>query len=209
VLFLGLSPGGSPPRSDTAHGECPPYELPGAGGAHPGPYFLDTEHDWDRVRELGSEIIQAHAPEMSGEEAHALIGQLNLSTKQSGEAKSVPFETDYCRWVPEAIIDQLRPGYVILLGLKDRLKSPSGAPFDPDRRLGIDWRNPEQSLPFAAYQGKSTYTFGLWRRKRPDGQTTTVVLWPQHPSRHPMTIPGIWPESGREFILQVRADAGN
>src|SRR5436189_3441252 len=50
VIFLGLSPGNSPPVDDAIHAACKPYDLPTAGVAHPGLYVLDTRNYWDRVR---------------------------------------------------------------------------------------------------------------------------------------------------------------
>jgi hypothetical protein len=202
VVFLGLSPGNSPPAHDPAHSICGPYDLPTAGIAHGGLYVPDSRSYWPRVRELGTMIIQAHAPEIGVEQAHALIGQLNLGTGQFGEARNAPFETKYCRWVPDVVLDHLRPRYVILLGLGTRL-GQSGTQFDPQRRLNIDWKRPDQRFPFTAYK-KSRYEFQLWRRRRPDGKMTLFVQWPQHPSRAPMTNGDLWKESAREFILQMQ-----
>ena len=107
VVFLGASPGGSPPACEVRE----PYELPTAGVAHPKLYVCDGAHYWDRVRALGSMVVQAHAPKISDPHAHALIGQLNLGTGQFGKVSDAPFEPEYCRWVPEVMLDYLRPSF--------------------------------------------------------------------------------------------------
>lgn len=204
VIFLGPSPGNSPPVSDDIH-EAPtpytPYGLPTFARAHEGLYVRDTRKYWDRVRKLGSMIVQARSPELSETQAHALIGQLNLGTGQFGKATDAPLDPRYCQWVPEVVLDYLRPSYVILLGLRALLGRP-GTGFDPLNRLKIDWNNPDQCFPFTAHK-TSQYTFRVWNRKRPDGKGIRFVQWPQHPSRAPMTKDSIWKESACEFILHA------
>jgi hypothetical protein len=204
VVFLGPSPGNSPPVGDSVHRTCDPYELPTAGNAHPGLFVEDGRQYWHRIREMGSMLIRAHVPAISEQQSHTLIGQLNLGTGQFGQAANAPFEPEYCRWVPEVVLDYLRPSYVIMLGLASRLSKPN-AGFDPLRRLGINWKDADDHFPLAAYKG-SRYMFRLWHRERPDGRSVRFVLWPQHPSRPPMTNGFIWTESAREFIAHVGMD---
>jgi hypothetical protein len=106
-------------------------------------------------------------------------------------------EADYYRWVPDAILDHLRPSCAILLGLKSILTGSGN--FDPANRLGINWRKPDESFPFIGY-ARAKYSFRVWHRMRPDGKRIQFVLWPQHPSRAPMTNPNRWRESVREFV---------
>ena len=179
VIFLGPSPGNSPPVGDAAHQRGDPYSLPSVGVAQSGIHVRDGRHYWDRIRDLGTMIIQAHAPGISEIEAHALIGQLNLGTGQFGEAKNAAFESEYCAWVPEVIVDHLRPAYVILLGLGSHL---AGSGFDPRFRLAIDWNRPDKAFVFASYQ-RAKYQFRVWRRQKTDGKNIMLVQWPQHPSR--------------------------
>ena len=148
-------------------------------------------------------IVQAHAPEIPEPKAHALLGQLNLGTGQFGDANEAPFESEYCRWVPDVLLDLLRPSYVILLGLRSTLGSRTG--FDPTNRLRIDWKRPDQVFSFSAYKG-ANYSFRIWNRTRSDGKAMRFVQWPQHPSRAPMTNGGLWRESAHEFIAKVHSD---
>ena len=197
VVFLGKSPGNSPAAGDADYLVRPPYALPTAGVRHPKLDCSDARGYWVRVRELGSVIVKRYAPAMSEQDAHALIGQLNLGTGAFGQAKEAPLEKDYCRWVPDVLMDYLKPCYLILVGLNG-LKKSNGE-FDPCNRLRIDWNRPEVEFPFVAYT-PSQYRFRLWKRKRSDGRTMNIVMWPQHPCRAPMTNSRTWQESGREFI---------
>jgi hypothetical protein len=197
VIFLGASPGDSPASGDRNYKERKPYALPTAGVPHPGLHYQDPRGYWDRVRELGPMIVRGHSPRMSESDALALVGQLNLGTGAFGQAKNAPLEPEYCRWVPEIVLDYLKPSYLILLGLSSILKKSN--PFDPCGRLEINWNQPEINFAFKAHK-RSQYQFRVWKRKRSDGKTINVILWPQHPCRAPMTNANIWTESGREFV---------
>jgi hypothetical protein len=201
VVFLGPSPGNSPPADWVTRGGCQAYSLPCAGNPHPNLYVSDTKKYWVRVRQLGSHIIQARAVGISESDSHALIGQLNLGTGHFGEAKNAPFESEYCRWVPDAILDYLRPSYVVLLGMRSRL-GRTGSGFDPMNRLEINWAKPDDCFSFAACK-VSKFVFRIWNRKRPDGKLIRVVMWPQHPRRPPMTKDQMWLEAAREFIFHA------
>ena len=201
VIFLGASPGGSPPPQARSLTIAFLTDCRRPRDAHPKLDVPDGRHHyWLRVRELGSAIIRARTRRpLLIPDAEALIGQLNLGTRQCGKAKNAPFDKRYCEWVPEAIMDDLRPSYVILLGLASRLTRPDSG-FDPFQRCGIDWTNPDQSFAFNGYR-RSKYRYRIWTRKRSDHRTVRFVLWPQHPSRAPMTKASVWTESGSEFIL--------
>lgn len=176
-----------------------PLRTPDGCKPHPKLFYPDPKHYWVRVRELSSIIIKGHASGMSDGDAYALIGQLNLGTGLYGEARNARLEKDYCRWVPEALTNFLKPCYVILLGLKSILPQASNDVDGPCSPLGIDWKQPENDFPFRAY-AQSNYRFRAWKRRRSDDKAVTIVIWPQHPSRAPMTNADIWRESGREFI---------
>jgi hypothetical protein len=45
--------------------------------------------------------------------------------------------------------------------------------------LVIDWDNPDAEDPFGKYR------FRLWKARRADGQPMAVLMWPNHPTRHP------------------------
>ena len=117
VVFLGPSPGDSPKVGDQNYVLRAPYELPTAGTPHPGIYYPDGRGYWESIRELGTLIINSHAPNISKSNALSLIGQLNLGTGAFGQARNAPLKPVYCRWVPDVLMDYLRPRYVVLLGL--------------------------------------------------------------------------------------------
>ena len=203
VVFLGASPGNSPVAGDSGYLTRESYELPTAGIPHPGIYYPDLRHYFDRIRELGQIIIQSRAPGLTEPQTHALLGQLNLGTGGFGLAANAPLEQQYCKWVPSVLLDFLRPSYVILLGLSGHLKGPNAKLFDPLNRLGIDFRKrPDAEFSFEA-NSRSQYGFRLWRRPRTDSKPITFVLWPQHPSRAPMTDVRYWRQAGEEFSRKV------
>jgi hypothetical protein len=203
VVFLGASPGNSPVAGDSSYLTRESYELPTAGIPHPRISYPDPRHYFDRIRELGQIIIQSRAPGLTEPQTHALLGQLNLGTGGFGQAANAPLEPEYCKWVPDVLLDYLRPSYVILLGLFGHLKGPNAKLFDPLNRLGIAWKKKaDLEFPFEAYTLRR-HGFRLWRRQRTDSKPITFVLWPQHPSRIPMTDVRFWRQAGEEFARKV------
>jgi hypothetical protein len=107
VVFLGASPGNSPVAGDSGYLTRESYELPTAGIPHPGIYYPDLRHYFDRIRELGQIIIQSRAPGLTEPQTHALLGQLNLGTGGFGLAANAPLEQMGAERVvgfPQAII---------------------------------------------------------------------------------------------------------
>jgi hypothetical protein len=191
VVFVGPSPGNSPPKGDNKHKKCDPYDRPTFGKPHEGLFVPDGRGYWDRVQELGHRLIGIE----DKDGALALVGQLNFGVGQFGKSSDAPLEPEYRQWVPQVLMNELRPSYVILFGLGSWLLKPETNPFD---YLGINRSNPDECFRFEAYQ-KAKYHFRLWRRTRPDGRSITFVLWPQHPSRAPMTKSELWEAAAEEF----------
>jgi hypothetical protein len=196
LLFLGPSPGAD--DDSVACAERNPYAPPTVGVPHPGVYF-PTLH-YTKIRELAEIIIHAQAPGLRNDDAHALIGHLNLGTGAFGSAKNAQVEPAYGEWVPDIILDRLRPRYVLMLGMKDIILKPltAGRGFDPRGRLNVNWNRPDLDLPFRSYTQKS-FRFRIWTRNRSAGYAIHFVAWPNHPKRAPMTSAEVWRASGTEF----------
>ena len=207
VVFLGPSPGNSPVSGDADYFTRKPNELPTAGVPFPGIYYADPKRYFERIRELGTSIVRHHAPRLADREAHALLGQLNLGVGAFGQAANALLEPAYCRWVPDILLDYLRPAYVVMLGLSTILTGSDGRLFDPSHRLRINWRQPDLCFPFEAYSAKR-YKYRIWRRQGTHGRAITFILWPQHPSRAPMTNASLWQQSGEEFLAKISARDG-
>ncbi len=202
VVFLGPSPGNSPPVDDSIGAKIEPYDAPTVGRPHPGIYCRDTRNYWGNVRDLGRRVICASASSsLDDYHADTLIGHLNLGTTRSGQAANAQLQREYLLWVPSLILNDLRPVFVIMLGLSTILrKGDSG--FAPDVLPRIDWSQPDHCVPFTAWT-QSRYNFSIWTRTRPDGQPIHFVAWPQHPGRAPMTDPKMWRASADEFATLI------
>ncbi len=197
VLIIGASPGGSPPAGERIE----PYALPKFGKSHPKLYVPDTKGYWDKARDLCVSILQAIDPNIDSQQALSLSGQLNLGAEQSGTAETDP---RYVNWVPEAITSFLRPRVIILVGLLGILKEDGGTignRFSDIAGLDINWRKPDEDIPFRAYTYNS-FKFSMWHAQR-NNSKFTFVSWPNHPSRSPMNSPKYWThaiEEGSECI---------
>ena len=189
LVILGPSPGNSPAKRDV---DTDP--KPTVGKAHPGFFYHDTKKYWERVRELSAGLIQAYAPELTPEDCYALSGQMNLSVSESGQAIKVKIEREYAKWVPEVIANLLRPRLVILLGLLGLMKNNQDLQdtFASSGAIPIDWKRPDCKLPFRGYIGRQQYFYRIWKISRPDGANMTIISWPNHPSRPPMTNAAVW-----------------
>lgn len=197
LVILGPSPGNSPAKGDV---DIDP--KPTVGKAHPGFFYPDTKKYWEKVRELSAGLIQAYAPGLTPKDCYALSGQMNLSVSESGQARKVTIEPEYAKLVPEIIANLLRPRLVVLLGLLGLMKNNRYLQdaFASSGARPIDWKRPDRALPFRGYVGRQQYFYRMWKLSRPDGADMTIISWPNHPSRPPMTNAAVWRASIDEAV---------
>jgi hypothetical protein len=202
LIILGPSPGNSPVKGDADFITRPAYEVPTVGYAHP--KFLYPSTYWDKARELSVGLIQAYAPELSPEDCYALSGQMNLGVGALGQANEAAIEIEYAKWVPKVIAELLKPRLVIVLGLVTIMKQSKNLQkaFVFSGAMPIDWKRPDLELPFRYYTDKRM-VYRIWKLSRPDGTDMTVISWPNHPSRSPMTNAAVWHASIDEAVQYV------
>ena len=137
-----------------------PHELPTAGVAHPGVWYRDGTRYWYKVRRLARTFLDGDGA--LGDDALALFGTMNLSTKASGSANDVDIETGFGQWVLETVRDGLRPRVLILIGLRGKLREHRR--FFESAFGGLDVRRPHRQYRFAAYErrGTSRSRSGIW-----------------------------------------------
>jgi hypothetical protein len=201
VVLLGPSPGNSPQLGDAAYAARPPYEKPTVGDVHPDFLYHDTKDYWPKVRELVVGIIRGFEPDLTAEDCYALSGQMNLGVGAFGNATALAVEQDYAHWVPRILIEKLRPRIIILMGLLSLLKdqAPIRQAFASSGTIEVNWNKPDRKFPFQHYRRKQML-FRAWDVCRPDGHTTTLISWPNHPSRSPMTNIDTWRASISEAV---------
>lgn len=203
LVTLGVSPGNSPKRGDDALPDRGGYPAPTCGEPHPGIYYPDTNGFWERLRRLA----EISLPTISVRDAHSLYGHLNLHGGRAGSASDVPFDPSLAAWTVKLIVGRLRPRLVIFIGLQTHLKQfPEAADLISTVMLERihngaprgSLPSPDRVIPFRGYD-KANLTFKEWDVKDSSGQTTTYVMWPQHPSKPPFRNISIWERSCREF----------
>ena len=209
VVFLGPSSGNSPVSGDPDFLSRRPNDMPTAGVPVRGldGSYNDPRRYFEKIRKLGVRIIQSLAPSMTSKDATGLLGQLNLSTSAHGKAREVVLDPSYCRWVPEVLIEHLRPAFVVMLGLSSILKGDGGRLLATGGKVSVDWKKPEVQFPFMACTD-TQYSYRIWKRLRSDGKSILFVQWPQHPGKPPMTIDGIWQRSAEEFAAWISSPDG-
>jgi hypothetical protein len=124
---------------------------------------------------------------------------------ESGQASKVNIEREYAQWVPEVIANLLRPRLVVLLGLLGLMKNNRDLQdaFASSGAMRIDWKRPDRELAFRYYTDKRL-VYRIWKLSRPDGANMTVISWPNHPSRSPMTNAAVWRASIDEAVQYMQ-----
>jgi len=197
LLTLGASPGDSPSQGDLEYFRRSAQPMPPAGQPHPGVYYEDPRNYWSRVRRLAFQVL-AHGP-LSNEDALALFGNVNLDTGASGEAERVKINDEYAEWLLLNIRDRLRPRILVCLGLSTYFKNNPTVKKQFERLFdGVELGRPQKVYGLESYR-KKKFSFKEWDIVCPHGNEVRVVVWPQHPSRHPMTLPGVWRGACEQF----------
>lgn len=197
LVTLGPSPGRSP-DGRVADPAGKPLDLPTAGVKHPHTAYEDRKRFWCKIRGLASTVIQSDTT--SSEDSYALFGNMNLNPNRSGRASDVEIDPVFGEWVLRTIRDKLRPRFVVCLGLK---RKPEAVELLSRVFDGFDTARPHAQYPLKCYQERR-YVFQEWDCKGPQGNEIKVVLWPQHPSRSPLTNLEIWRGACQEFSERHR-----
>lgn len=179
VVIIGISPGNSPRKEDRSSptknksGEPPTFGTP-----HKGFIYQDTKNYWSKVSSLCRHFVRRTEKKMSDDDCIALSSHLNLGTGQAGEASVDDTDQAIIHWVSSLLNNFFQPSLVVCFGLNGILQ----ARFDDWNHRGglhVDWRSPDFNQPF------NTYRFRLWKATSAQGKRIGVLMWPNHPSRHP------------------------
>ena len=206
IVFLGPSPGASPAPGDpnylTRIGHSPTAGTPPASMV-----YHDPRGYFDRLRELTVAVLRADGgADFSETEALALSGMMNLDSGASGKAQKVTLDRAFARWALDVSVRCLRPRYVVGVGLGGFVQQAEhrwlleaigayvGNAFHPAR--------PHQEKVFEGYPDKR-YLFRAWHVTNGSLGPQHFILFPQHPSRAPMTSPRVWTAAVREFVTFV------
>lgn len=183
LVTLGVSPGDSPQSGDL---DTSPLELPPAGSPHPHVNYPDPKGYWDKVRHLARAVITP--PDGSETDAYALFGNMNLDPKRNGDASRVVINPIFAEWVLRTIKCQLRPKWLVCLGLTVKLRQDRVLRQTFESIFELDLGKPDKRYQLLA-STSSTYCFREWE-VHAGSDPLTVVLWPNHPS---------WPPFRRNF----------
>lgn len=194
LVTLGVSPGDSPQAGDL---DTAPLKLPPAGSPHPHvKNYQDGKRYWDKVRHLARAVITP--PDGSETDAYALFGNMNLDPKRSGDASRVAINPTFAEWVLRTIKCQLRPRWLVCLGLKGKLEQePLRQIFESIFELNLG--KPDEQHQLLASNKK--YFFREWQVDA-GSDPLTVVLWPNHPSRPPFGDFELWRGACEQFRVR-------
>lgn len=202
LVTLGASPGGSPAANDEGDHIAGGQPLPTAGTPHCGTFYRDTRGYWDKVRLLAR--MSLLDPEADQHDSLSLFGNLNLDTSESGQATNSTANPVFVAWLSRTIRFELRPRFIIMLGLSTYLRNNPGIAGILEKTFpGFDPKRPQRKVRFCAYTTKEL-AFREWDIPSGDRSDMTIVMWPQHPSRSPFSSFELWKESCREFAERYR-----
>ncbi len=188
VLCLGISPGAR--RNDDS---CDPYPLPTIGSPHEG-FGGECVPDgcgawdspyWEKVRELCVGIVQEFSPSLNRFDCLSLAGHLNLGTGQDGVGREGLIEPKVAKWIPRVITERLKPRILICFGLWKLYSSETLRKAWAQTSLEKLIKEEPVIQDEFAFSSR-TYRFRLSQiQYGEEMQPITVLLWPNHPSRHP------------------------
>lgn len=184
VVLLGVSPG-SRPRPEDRHfktdrqvaNQTPTFGIPNVGFSYedPGKY-------WKKASDLCRFMVRRDEPSLSDDDALALGSHLNLGTGQHGRAGRQAIEEDILNWVSSLLNSKFQARLLVCFGLNTILKNRHYCElWNREGGLPVDWRSP------SAVQKFGRYWFRFWKTRRADGESMGVLMWPNHPSRHPFS----------------------
>ena len=204
LAILGVSPGNSAAEGDIPH----PYEEPTVGEAHPGFHYIDTKSYWQKIRELSVGLLRAFDESLTEDECYALSGHLNLGIGRAGEANNDSVEKEFAKWVPDILLQTLRPKVIVLVGLTSLLKKHPNLSgwMASSGNLEVNWESPDEVFTFKSYTNKKML-FRVWDIKSSECSTTKIISWPNHPSRSPMTDKNMWSASVSEAYDYLKKSA--
>ena len=198
LAVLGLSPGSSPTPGDINYEHREPILLPTAGMPHPDICYHDTARYFARIRTLATTLLMPDAG--SDDNALTLFANMNLDTRERVKPEDVVKDPRLAIWILETLRDKLRPRILVLVGLKGHLEE--------NRQLrslfeevfkGFRLAYPLRKCLFKGHTGRNSYYFSEWELRCPDGHEVLIVMWPNHPSRHPFADFDLWKAACGEF----------
>ena len=185
VVLLGVSPGNRPKAEDrefkTDGQAC--GELPTFGSPHSGFYYDDPGRYWQKARDLAQFLVRRDEPRLSEKDAVALSSHLNLGTGQYGQAGAHAIEDDILVWVSHLLHSRFDAKLLVCFGLRGIFAmNRYSTLWNSGDGLPVDWTRP---LAVRRFDGR--YAFRLWTTQRADEKRMAVLMWPNHPSRHPFS----------------------
>ena len=196
LVLIGVSPGGSPDKS-TADKEFlskPSARKTGKSNF----YYKDGRNYWTKLRYLVNNYFDEIVDEL---DSLSLTSHFNLGTEQSGRGTKEKVEEDLTRWISGLLNNKHNPDLVVLFGLKNILQDPEISNYwNHEDGLTINWQRPHLQMLFKSCDERR-YHFRVWETTNSQGHSMKVVLWPNHPSKHPFTYDmDMWESSVDQFI---------
>jgi hypothetical protein len=197
IILIGVSPGNSPTPGDTEAAEdwssIPTVETPKDSHF----YYPDGTRYWDKLKYLARQFCAREGTVSSERDALSLCSHFNLGTKRAGTANKNVVESDVIAWVSRLLNTVHNPDLVVLFGLGAILRdSMVAADWNCEGGLLIDWNTPHQKRLLSGY----AYQYREWTVQNAQGHDVQIVLWPNHPSKHPFADMKVWKRSVDEYL---------
>ena len=198
-IAIGLTPGGGkgkekPLKSSDDQltfgqpaGKRPTEDCPNGDGLFWG---KDTDY-FVKIRSLFLKLGHLHDSRLSEDSCLALSGHLNLGTGQNADGSKASLEPQIIRWISSLLANHFRPTVIIALGWFGRLGEISKH-WNHAGGLHVEWDSP-RLMRFEA-DGRN-YHFRIWVGKNRNGDSVTIIGWPNHPRKRPFTEMPIWQRS--------------
>lgn len=197
LIVIGVSPGNSPMPGDTGDGSGYVSEPSVRIQHNSNFYYPDGTRYWEKVRRLVSGFFAREGSLSNLNDQLSLCSHFNLGTKRAGQGTLDAVEPDVIAWVSSLLNNVHKPDLVVLLGLGGILRqAPPRIWWNGRSGLKIEWRRPDREWPLDGYN----YRFREWVTDNALGHSLKLVIWPNHPSKHPFVDNAIWERSIRDYL---------
>jgi len=163
--------------------------------------YPDSTRYWDKLRHLSESFFKRHWPwpSITENQAISLTTHLNLGTGSAGSATRLDVEEPYVRWVSRLLNEIHSPDLVILFGYRILQNNEVYLWWNHDSGLPVNWRRPDKTHGFSSYT-KGHLTFREWSVRNSNRHLMRLVIWPNHPSRPPLSDWSIWENSVNQYM---------
>jgi hypothetical protein len=197
LILVGVSPGNSPAANDLSiadnYTSIPTVNI----SAKSHYYCPDGRRYWDKIRYLAHKFFLREGTVTTEQDALSLCSHYNLGVGMAGKASENAVERDVIAWVSRLLNKVQKPDLIVLFGLRGILSSSQASTWwNCAGGLPVNWTTWQAEKNLKGY----SYKFREWTVINARNDKIKIVMWPNHPSRHPFADINVWKRSVNQYF---------